>query len=73
MSPIVKEIGKELEGKIKVCEIDVDNNQELASQYSIMSIPAFKIFKDGNVIGEISGAMPKEELLQKIESIIRKS
>ena len=71
VEPIVDEIAKEYEGKIKVGKVNVDQNQELASQYSVMSIPAFKIFKDGKVVSEFVGALPKERIVEEIESALK--
>ena len=47
MSPVVEEIANEMEGKAKVCKVNVDDEQELAIKYGIMSIPTFLIFKEG--------------------------
>ncbi len=70
MSPVVESVAEELEGKIKVGKLNVDENPNSAQQYGIMSIPAFKIFKNGEVVGEVVGAMSKEALIEKINEII---
>lgn len=62
MTPIVEEIAKELEGKVKVCKINVDEEQNLAIKYGIMSIPTFLVFKEGKVISTKIGMQDKEEL-----------
>ena len=62
MAPIVEEIAKELEGKAKVCKINVDEEQNLAIKYGIMSIPTFLVFKEGKVISTKIGMQDKEEL-----------
>lgn len=62
MTPIVEEIAKELEGKAKVCKINVDEEQNLAIKYGIMSIPTFLVFKEGKVISTKIGMQDKEEL-----------
>lgn len=66
LSPIVEELAKELEGKVKVCKANIDEQEELAAQYGIMVIPTLLLFKDGKEVNRISGYMPKEELLQFI-------
>ena len=66
ISPIVDELAKELSGKLKVTKVNVDEAQELAVKYGIMSIPTLLIFKKGKVINQIVGAMSKEQLLSKI-------
>lgn len=63
ISPIVEEIAEEQTGKIKVGKINVDEEQELASQFNVMSIPTLIFFKNGNVEQTLVGARPKEDLL----------
>lgn len=63
MSPIVEEIAKELEGKIKVFKVDTDEEQDLAIKYGIMSIPTFMVFKNGKVEKTAVGMRDKEELI----------
>ena len=67
MSPIVEEIAKEMEGKIKVYKIDTDEEQDLAIEYGIMSIPTFMIFKDGKNVATAVGRRDKEELIKMIK------
>lgn len=63
MSPIVEEIGKEADpAKLKVVKVNVDQAQDLAQEYGIMSIPSFKIFKDGQVVNEFVGSRSKESV-----------
>ena len=59
LGPIVEEIAKEYEGKLKVGKVNVDENNALASKYGIMSIPTLKFFKGGKIVGEMIGAAPK--------------
>lgn len=66
MSPIVEEIAQELEGKIKVGKINVDNNQDLAMEYGVMSIPTFIVFKNGKNIKTVVGSRSKEELKESL-------
>ncbi len=67
ISPVIDEIAQELTGKLKVAKVNVDEAQELAVKFGIMSIPTLLIFKKGKVVSQIVGAMPKEELLSKIQ------
>lgn len=69
MGPVVEALATELQG-VKVGKLNVDENPETAQTYEIMSIPAFKVFKNGEVIGEIVGAMSKEAFLAKLKPII---
>lgn len=65
MGPIVEEIAQELEG-VTVAKVNVDENQELAQQYNILSIPTFIVFKSGQVVDQFSGAMSKEVLKERL-------
>ena len=67
LSPIVEELAQELNGKLKVVKINVDENQELAYKFNIMSIPTLLIFKDGEVVNQLVGAMPKAQLLSELK------
>jgi len=66
ISPIVEEIAKDLKGKLKVVKVNVDESQELAAQFNIMSIPTLLIFKKGKPVEQMVGAMSKDNLLAKI-------
>ena len=66
LSPIVDEISKEMEGKMKVGKVNVDDEQDLAMKYGIMSIPTLLVFKRGEVADQLVGAMPKAQLVAKL-------
>lgn len=66
VAPIIDQIATELTGKIKVAKVNVDEAPDLAGQYNIMSIPTMLIFKNGQPVDQIVGAMPKDRLLAKI-------
>jgi len=66
LSPIVDEIAAELEGKVKVGKVNVDEAPQLAKQYGVMSIPTLLVFKAGEVAGTTVGVKPKAEILQMI-------
>jgi thioredoxin 1 len=70
IAPHVEEASSVYSGKLKVGKIDVDNNQKLASQFQIMSIPAVMFFKNGAVVDQVIGAIPKKALFDKIERIL---
>ena len=65
-SPLIDEISEEKKD-IKFVKIDVDQNSNLSSQYSVYSIPTFIIFKDGKVVNQFVGAMGKESFLEEIK------
>lgn len=66
--PIVEEIAVELQGKAKVCKVNVDEAQDLAARYNVMSIPTLIIFKNGQPVEEMVGALPKPALLNKLKA-----
>ncbi len=66
ISPIVDEIAKEYDGKLKVLKMDVDANPKTAMQFGIRSIPTLLVFKGGRVVEQIIGAVPKRHLLEKV-------
>ncbi|MDX1671927.1 MAG: thioredoxin TrxA [Balneolaceae bacterium] len=68
VEPIVKELADEYEGKAKIGKVDVDNNPEISTKYGIRSIPSLLIFKDGEVVDQIVGAVPKSQLKKQLES-----
>lgn len=66
IAPVVEDIAREYDGKIKVGKVDVDNNPEVSMQYGIRSIPTLMIFKNGKVVEQIVGAHPKHKLLERV-------
>ncbi len=68
MNPVLAEIEKELAGKIEVEKINVDENQEKASKYGVMSIPTYIIEKDGQEVGRKIGVTAKAELIKLLQS-----
>lgn len=67
LSPIVDELAADLNGKLKVVKVNVDEASELAAQHSIMSIPTLMVFKNGEAVDQFVGAMGKAQLLAKIQ------
>lgn len=68
MEPVIKGIEKELDGKIEVVKINVDEKPEEASKYGVMSIPTFIVLKDGKEVGRKIGVTSKSDLLALINS-----
>lgn len=68
VGPVVDELAGEFEGKAKVGKVDVDNNPEVSAKYGIRSIPSLLIFKDGEVVDQIVGAVPKSQLKKQLEA-----
>ncbi len=66
IAPVVEQLANEYSGKLKVGKVDVDTNQQTAMQFGIRSIPTLLIFKNGKVVDQIVGAVPKPALADKI-------
>ena len=63
VGPILSEIAEENEGKLKVGKVNVDEQPDLARQFGIMSIPTMMVFKNGEKVNQLVGAVPKEQIL----------
>jgi len=61
-SPILKEVAAELGERVRIIKIDVDNNNEIASRYSVQSVPTIIIFKNGKLVWRQSGVVSKSQL-----------
>jgi len=67
LAPTIEEIAEEMDGKIKVCKMNVDESVQYPQQYGIMSIPTVMLFKDGQVVETMIGLQPKEEIVKTIQ------
>ncbi len=70
IAPIVEELVDEYEGKAKIGKLDVDNNQQTAIKFGVRSIPTILIFKEGKLKDTIIGAVPKGQIVQRLNSAI---
>lgn len=70
IGPVIDEIASDFKGRLKVGKVNVDEAQDLAGKYSVMSIPTLLFFKQGKVVEQVVGVMSKDQLVDKIESII---
>ncbi len=72
MAPILDELSKDMEGKLKIAKVNTEEaeNQSLAMEYQIQSIPNMKLFKGGKMIGEFIGLRNKESLKKEIENLL---
>jgi len=62
LSPKIEELAKEYKGKVKVGKLDIDDNQQVAEKYGIMSVPTVLLFKNGQKFGQLVGNHPKSKL-----------
>jgi thioredoxin 1 len=70
IAPIVEELAREYEGRLKVMKLDVDENPRTASTYQVQSIPTLLVFKDGKLAERIVGAVPKQVIIDKLQSVV---
>jgi len=68
MLPIVEELSKEYDGKVKIVKVNVDENPETPGKYSVMSIPTFIIFKNGDAVSTFVGAKSKEDMKRELDA-----
>ncbi|HPD64702.1 MAG TPA: thioredoxin [Bacteroidia bacterium] len=67
ISPIVDSLATELQGQLKVGKVNVDNENQIAGKYGIRNIPTLLVFKNGEVVDKIVGAVPKPMLMSKLQ------
>jgi thioredoxin len=70
VAPVVEEVAKQYQGKVKVAKVDVDSNQRIATQYSIRSIPSLYVFKNGRIVEQIVGAVPKHQITSLLDGVL---
>ncbi len=66
VAPVVEEIAKEYEGKVKVMKLNTDENMDIAIKYNILSIPTLGFFQSGQMVDRIIGAVPKKVIVEKM-------
>jgi len=70
LGPVIEELAGEYEGRVNIYKLNVDENPENSTKYRIRGIPAIKIFKDGQVVDELVGLVPKEEIEEKLKKVL---
>ncbi len=68
VAPVLDEISNEQVGKLQIAKLNVDENPNVAMRYGVQSIPTMLVFKDGELVDRIVGAMPKGRLMEKLSS-----
>lgn len=72
LAPAIEKISEEYKGRVYVGKVDIDDNQELAAKYGIMSIPNLIIFKDGKPVENIVGAVPQGTITAALDKYLKK-
>ena len=70
IGPVVDEIANDYNGKVSVGKLNVDNENQLAMEYGVRSIPALLIFNNGTVVNQIVGAVPKNRITDILDTVI---
>ena len=70
LAPVIDELAEEFEGKAKICKVNTDEEQDLAVEFGIRSIPSLLFFKDGEIKDQLIGAQSKQAITDKINSLL---
>ena len=70
IAPVVEELANDYEGKVKFGKVNVDDHNQVASEYGVRSIPTLLIFKDGAVVNQIVGSVPKEKITDILDTVV---
>ncbi|MFM6995213.1 MAG: thioredoxin [Sediminibacterium sp.] len=70
MQPILEQVSQQLGGQVRIVKIDVDKNQQLASQLNVSSVPTLAIFKNGEIVWRQPGVQPANVLSEKLKSFM---
>ena len=70
IAPMVEELAEEYDGKVKFVKVDVDSSPQTPMSFGIRGIPTLLIFKDGEKVGQVVGAVPKAKLVENIEAVM---
>jgi thioredoxin-like negative regulator of GroEL len=71
IAPVIEQLAGELAGRVKVAKLNTDENPRTASRFNVRSIPTLLVLKDGGEIDRLVGAFPKQEILRRLESVLR--
>ena len=70
VAPVVEDLSKEYEGRLKVVKLNTDENPEIAGRYQVMSIPTILFFKNGQAVERLVGARPKRQFKEIIDTLL---
>lgn len=67
LAPSIEALSKDYDGKVKIGKLNTDDNGETAAKFGIRSIPTLLIFKDGQVVNQLVGALPKDKIAEQLD------
>tara|TARA_A100001388_G_scaffold241142_1_gene197252 strand:- start:355 stop:681 length:327 start_codon:yes stop_codon:yes gene_type:complete len=70
IAPVIEELALDYDGKVKFGKLNVDDHNQVASEYGVRSIPTLLVFKNGVVVNQIVGAVPKERIAESLDTVI---
>jgi thioredoxin 1 len=70
IAPILEELAAEYEGRVRIVKLDADNNPDTVRAYNVMSMPTLTMFRGGEVVSQVVGAMPKSKLRAQIDDAL---
>jgi len=70
IAPVIEELAEDYEGKAKICKVNTDEEQDIAVEFGIRSIPTIMFFKDGEMVDQVVGAQSKQALADKINGLL---
>lgn len=70
IAPVLEELATELDGKLKICKVNVDENDAISAEYGIRAIPTMLVFKGGQMVDQVVGMMPKAALKSKLAAYL---
>lgn len=70
LAPSIEQLSTEYAGKVKIGKLNTDDNSDVAAKFGIRSIPTLLIFKDGQVVNQLVGALPKDKIAEQIDRSI---
>lgn len=70
IAPAIEQLATELAGRVRVCKLNVDENPQTAARFGVQSIPTLLVLKDGREVDRLVGALPKQEILRRLQEFI---
>lgn len=70
IAPVIDELADDYQGKVKICKLNVDENNKSAAEHGVMSIPTMILFKDGKEVNRLVGFMPKAQIASALDTAL---